>query len=63
MSWLRATSSQELVRKIHDRMPDFIAPDRDAAWIIEARPGGMTGPLSPHAPEQVRASPIQRSIN
>jgi putative SOS response-associated peptidase YedK len=67
--WLRSctiitTDANELVAKVHDRMPAILAPDHYAAWLGEeaAAPELLKAMLRPYPAERLAMWPVDRRI-
>lgn len=54
------TRPNDLVRRIHDRMPAILPPDRRASWLgsQEGDPAALAALLAPIPPEELEAFPV-----
>ena len=59
------TAANELVAKLHDRMPVILAPDAHAAWLGEdgAEPSELLALLKPYAADAMRTYPVRTVVN
>ena len=59
------TSANELISKIHDRMPVIVSVEDYARWLSPdlAEPSGIRPMLEPYAAELMRAYPVGTRVN
>ena len=59
------TAGNQLVDKLHDRMPVILAPDDYPAWLGEdsASPPDLLALLRPYPPDAMRAYPVSTVVN
>ena len=59
------TQPNELVEKIHNRMPVILSPDGYAEWLHEGEhdPNLLKSLLRPYPSEQMAAFPVSRQVN
>ena len=61
---LITTSPNEVMEKIHDRMPVIITPGDQAAWLDPAVPGQeLAALLVPYPAEEIEAWPVDRRVS
>lgn len=58
------TRANELMSRLHDRMPVFIAPERRAQWLAPTEDlTGLKALLEPGTPEPLAAFEVERHVN
>jgi putative SOS response-associated peptidase YedK len=57
------TSANELVAKVHERMPVILTGDNMNAWLLPAPSDQLMALLKPYPPELMASYPVSRAVN
>jgi putative SOS response-associated peptidase YedK len=58
------TAANEMVSRLHDRMPVVVPPDRFAVWLNpETTPDRLKAIMRSYPSERMRAHPVSRRLN